>query len=111
MRMKKWKVALGLALLVLALVLLPYIRVEILTYSHGHEFSNGYEQTHMVDGIAYLKVFSYSRDTAKVVYITETHDAVIEVAFSRSPDWTMTSWACLWSKSGSADSFFWPYYR
>lgn len=111
MRIKKWKLVFGLMSLVLILTLSPYIKVEILTYFYGHEFLNGYEQTHMIDSVAYLKVFSYFRDGAKVLYVTEKHDAVIKVEFSRDTEWTMTHWECLWSKSGSADSFFWPYYR
>ena len=39
-------------------------KCELLTKLHGHEFSNGYLQTGMIDQCDYFRVLDYSARTA-----------------------------------------------
>lgn len=99
-------------LLVLFACVIPYGSVEWKTYLHKSEFLNEFQQTHMIDQIEYLKVFSCSPDTAQVLYVTDGHKATIMAYFSKSDDvWALDTWTVLWSSTGSAEKFFWPYYR
>jgi hypothetical protein len=51
------------------------IKCEILTYSHGDEFTNGYKTTNMIDSVDGLKVLVYSSSDAKVLYYTYDKEA------------------------------------
>lgn len=110
--MKKRKCVLGSVLiLIVCVVILPYARVEILTALHKGEFETEYTQTHMVDDIEYLKVINYSGETANVYYVLKNHAAAILVTLERSDNnWTIITWKTVWSKTGSASEFIWPYY-
>ena len=98
-------------LVILALLIVsPYIKSEYLTFKYGHEF-NGLElQTNMLDSYKYFKVLEYSEQEAIVFYVSDTGD-VITFSKENSEQWSMQEWRTIWSNSGSADSFFWPYYR
>lgn len=51
------------------------IRYEILTYSHGDEFTDGYKATNMLDSVSGLKVLTYSSSDANVLYYTYDKEA------------------------------------
>lgn len=102
----------GILLLVFFLCGIPYLRVELNTYLHKGEFQNEFLQTHMIDEIEYLKVFDCTPDTAQVLYIVHGHEATIMTYFSKyNGSWNLDSWTVLWSATGSAEKFFWPYYK
>lgn len=110
-RYKKWLVA-GALFLILFLCVVPYLRVELNTYLHKNEFQNEFLQTHMIDEIEYLKVFHYKPDMAQVLYVVNGHKATIMTYFLKSEgSWKLDTWKVLWSATGSAESFFWPYYK
>lgn len=94
-------------------VVIPYGTVEFLTALHGNEFAKGYLQTRMIDNIAYLKVMTYSEHEAKVYYVEEGKTAGHTMTFARNGthDWEYIRWETVWSTSGSASGFIWPYYR
>lgn len=99
-------------LLVLFVFAIPYGNVEWKTYLHKSEFQNEFQQTRMIDQIEYLKVFDYSQSKAQVLYVTGGHIATVMANFSKSDEaWILDTWTALWSSSGSAEKFFWPYYR
>lgn len=100
-------------LFLLAGVIIPYGKVELLTAIHGSEFENGHLQTNMIDGIAYLKVMTYSAHIAKVYYVEEGKTAghIIEFSKDGTSGWEYIKWETVWSTSGSASGFIWPYYR
>lgn len=99
-------------LLVLFVCVIPYMRVELNTYLHKSTFREEFRQTHMIDKIEYLKVFDCTHDTAQVLYVVDGHEAAIMTYFSKCDGiWALDTWTVLWSSTGSAESFFWPYYR
>lgn len=111
--MKKRKVTLVVITgCILIILIVPYIRVEILTKQHGLEFETLYELTHMIDGIDYFKVMDYSDTSARVYYVGTNRSTGNFLRFVRKDgQWVLIGWDTIWSKSGSADDFIWPYYR
>ncbi|MBQ7936615.1 MAG: hypothetical protein IJ333_09780 [Clostridia bacterium] len=98
-----------LIIIVLFVLALPYIRVEYLTFRYGTEFAQLEQQTNMLHDSRYLKVFEYSEDEATVFYASNTGDMI---TFVKDGDtWKLETWKTIWSKTGSADEFVWPYYR
>lgn len=80
-----------------------------LTLKYGKQFEGLEEQTNMLSNSRYYKVLSYSKSKAKVFYVSDTGDVI---TFIKAKDvWEIEEWKTVWSKSGSADSFYWPYYR
>lgn len=51
------------------------VKYEVLTFSHGDEFTNGYKATNMIDSVNGLKVLDYSSSVAKVLYYTYDKEA------------------------------------
>lgn len=101
-----------LILLITFVVVIPYGKVEFLTWRYGKEFTELYKVTNMIDGIAYLKVMDYSSENAEIYYITKDHKARVLYQFEkRNGEWELKSWDAVWSKTGNADNFMWPYYR
>lgn len=88
-----------------------FIKCEILTARHGQEFSELYKLTNMIDKIDYLKVMEYSEDNARVYYVTENLFGNMISFVKYNNNWDMVNWETIWSKSGSADGFIWPYIR
>jgi len=86
------------------------VYIEILTSRHGGEFEGLYTQTKMVVGMDSLKVMNYSNDTAKIYYFSSRR-AGITINFARqNGDWELESWNTVWSTTGSAGNFMWPYW-
>ncbi len=109
----KHKKGIIIGLLVLVIVFVaafPYIKAEYLTKKYGHEFENLQEATNIIGDVRYLKVLSYSPEKATAFYVSDTGDLL---TFEKTADdtWAFVTWYTVWSKSGSADGFMWPYYR
>lgn len=101
-----------LAFLALLLIFSPYIKAEILTLKYGQQFANKYNQTNMIDDIQYMKVIEYSDTYAEVFYVTDNHETGELMIFEKENEgWVYVYWNTVWSKTGSADNFMWPYYR
>ncbi|MBQ9536059.1 MAG: hypothetical protein IJU78_09480 [Clostridia bacterium] len=109
---KKQIVKLCIAVIAVLVIFFPYAKAGFYTLFYGDEFAKEYTQTGMIDGIEYYRVIEYSNSEAKVIYIIEDHKAADMIFFVKNNGkWKLQEWTCLWSKTGSADSFFWPYYR
>jgi hypothetical protein len=89
--------------------LFPYAKYEILTELHGKEFVDGYKSTNMLTGIEDLKVLEYSNNNAKVYYFSENKGGAVVDFVNDGDDWKYKSWYVVWSVTGSADGFIWPY--
>ena len=98
--------------LCILLTLFPYIKAEFLTRQHGNEFQELGQLTGMIDAIVYHRVLDYTDEHATVFYVSKGHVAGNLVEFSRQGnEWILSEWRTIWSTSGSADGFMWPYYR
>jgi len=109
-KVKKWIFLLAIILLI---AVFPYLRVEYLSYKHGHQFEELYKLTNMIDGICVVKVYEYSENYAKVYYVETGRLTGSFVYFYRDNErnkWLLDKWETVWSKKGSAEGFIWPYY-
>lgn len=112
--MKNKKRAVIAAVISAAVILIaaPYLKVEYLTEKHGGTFAELYHSIGLFEEIEYLKVMDYSESKAEVYYVVSEKAAGVLAEFeSRSDSWELAEWETVWSSSGSADGFIWPYYR
>ena len=107
-------------ILIIVFILSPLIiwgmsilRCELLTNQHGKEFETVYKENTMMGEIDYLKVLNYSDVSARVYYVSKNRTGGDILIFSKKDNqWTYDKWErTVWSKSGSADGFMWPYIR
>lgn len=98
--------------LVIIFVFIPYIKVEILTNKYFNEFAELYKLCNMIDQIDYYKVYDYSTTSARIYYVAKNKSSGNIFEFSKKDgEWILKDWKTIWSDSGSADGFIWPYYR
>lgn len=107
---KNKKIKIALIILVIIMLIFSYLKAEYLTIRFGSQFDGLEQDTRMLDPAKYYKVISYSENYAKVYYISDySRDLII---FEKEDgQWKINEWRTVWSKTGSADEFFWPYYR
>lgn len=102
----------------LAVVVLPYLWVEVNTLAFKDEFKDLYLQTYEAKGDYYCinkdnycKVFYKLGDKAKVFYATDTSTFLCYfLKDSSNNTWEIYDADVLWSKSGSASDFSFPFY-
>jgi hypothetical protein len=87
----------------------------LLTVLHGKEFYNRYIDTGFFDENSEqesCKVLSYSKKLSKVYYVTPEKEQGLILYFTKNENntWEMSSWDCIWSKSGTAAGIQWPYF-
>ncbi|MBR2191485.1 MAG: hypothetical protein IJ883_07795 [Eubacterium sp.] len=100
--------------IVFLFLVIPYGKVEMNTMLHKNEFSDCYRQTNMISDVEYLKVFSYSKNKAKVFYKSKDGDGFGEdfvYLKKKNGKWKMYNWETIWASSGSASEFTYPLYR
>lgn len=98
-------------LILLAFLFYPYLQAEILTWQHGPAFKDGYQQTGLIAEVEYFKVIKHSTTTAEVFYVSKDHAGGNLLIFSYEENqWQLKRWSAVWSKTGSADGFMWPFY-
>lgn len=107
--MKK-KILFSFLIVLLLVILIPYAVVEFQTALHGEEVKNGYEQTSMIDGDNYYKVFQYTDDACQVLYSSTENINICRFVKNENDEWILDSWSTVYSKTGSADSFTFPFY-
>ena len=101
-----------IGMVLLCLILIPYAKVEILTVLHKDEFPNILDDIGMIDNMEYFKVMAYSKNNAEILCIGEGHTVSVLVKYKKNQNiWYAEDWSCIYSKSGTADDFIWPYYR
>ncbi len=108
--MKKRNTKFIVILLCLLIIFFPYLKAEYLTARFGSQFYGLEQETKMLDPAKYHKVLSYSDSFAKVYYISDYSKDLI-LFEKEDGKWNRIEWRTVWSKTGSADEFFWPYYR
>lgn len=110
---KKKRILMIILLCAFLAVIVPYIRVEVLTWQHKLEFCTLYNSNRMLKDIEYFKIMSYSKESAEVYYVSRGKKAGFLYKFIQSDEggWQLEGWDVVWSSSGSADNFIWPYYR
>jgi hypothetical protein len=106
--MKMKKILICILIIVLISWLFPFVKNEILTLRYGSEFFGLQKATNMIDDVKYLKVLYYSKEIARVYYFDIYGGDIIEF-IKQDNKWEMNKWDTIWSKTGSADNFKWPY--
>lgn len=89
------------------------VRCEVLTNKYGYEFQYAYRDNTMIDEQAYCKVLAYT-DTYACVYSVangRTSGNLLEFVKEDGTQWKFKCWKTVWSTTGSADGFIWPYIR
>ena len=85
-----------------------FTKIDLLTLMHSNEFKDKYHQTLMINGHPKPKVMEYSSSSAKVYYVNKDGGDVLW--FEKNDDeWVIVNWDTVWSSSGSADGFIWPF--
>lgn len=89
------------------------LKCEILTWKYGGQFKTVYQENNMMGDIDYLKVLNYSETNARIYYVSKNRAGGDILSFSKHNDvWKYDKWErTVWSKTGSADGFIWPYIR
>lgn len=111
------KYLIRVSIIVLAVFLLVWgasiLKCEVLTYFYGSQFSIIYQENTMMGEIDYLKILNYSTRTARVYYVSKNRTGGDILIFTkRNGKWVYEKWErTVWSKTGSADGFVWPYIR
>ena len=85
-----------------------YMKNEFLTWHYGKEFIGLHKSSNMVDNVDYLKVISYSENSACIYYVGSSGD--VFTFTKNNNEWEMLTWNTIWSKTGSADGFIYPYF-
>lgn len=90
------------------------VKCEIITLIHKDEFSNQtlYEENTMIGDMEYIKILDYSKNYARIYYVSKGNSLGSIIGFIKSGDeWEYSNWEdVLWSTSGNADSVIWPYW-
>ena len=86
------------------------IKCEILTKQFGEEFMGLEQSVDMMSKAKTLKVLEYSMYLARVYYKNEEVGNVFQFK-KENGEWLVEYWNTIWSKSGSAEGFIWPYIR
>lgn len=89
------------------------LKCEILTACYGEYFEENYKSNTMMGEIDYLKVLDYSGNTARVYYVSKNRACGDILVFEkRNGQWVYGGWEkTVWSKTGSAEGYMWPYLR
>lgn len=100
-------------LILVLLVWLGFIaNCEVLTAKYGFLFKDRYQSDTMLSGIDSFKVLSFDDKHATVYYVSEGRGSGNIVEYSMENGvWESQGWKTIWSASGSADGFIWPYIR
>ena len=90
------------------------VKCEIITMMHKDEFLDQtlYEENTMIGDMEYIKVLNYSKNYARIYYVSKGHSLGSLIGFIRDEGkWKYSEWeAGGWSASGNADSIVWPYW-
>jgi len=107
--LKKLKIL--IVFLFVIILILPYLFVEINTLLYKNEFENLYLETWEISGDNYCKVFIRSEKYSKVFYATEDSTFMCYFLKDETLDkWVLDRCEVLWSGSGSASEFSFPFY-
>jgi hypothetical protein len=87
------------------------IKCEILTYRYWKEFEGLEQSTNMLKKSETIKVLDYSKVSARIYYKDREGGDILK--FNKQDGrWVFDKWErTVWSRTGSADGFMWPYIR
>ena len=114
--MNKWIYSIVLIIFVVFLLFWPVsvLKCERLTDMYAHEFSDAREETNLLSECETFKILEYTESYAVGYYITIGSGSGNKLYFERENGqdvWNLSHWETIWSTSGSADGFLWPYIR
>ena len=107
--------------IIFASVLFWFISIAVCeynTYKYGEVFRN--VKIHDIGGEGYLKdekvkILKYRRDSAEVYVVCESElnkfGSIYYFKRDNENNWKFEHYDTIWSKTGSADEFIWPYIR
>ncbi len=84
---------------------------EYLTARWGEQFQDGWREVSLLNQPDRWKVLSYTKSSACVYYAGESAGETLTFVRDGDGPWTCCRWRAVWSDSGSADGFVWPYIR
>lgn len=105
------KIFLMIFLLLFIFWTVSFVKCEIFTFKYKEEFADKYLQTGMINDVDRIKVISYSKSNAKVYYSLKNEGGNLLFLKSQNEQWTLEKWKTVWSKTGTADGYIWPYIR
>lgn len=109
--MKRKYIIITILILSIVLIAFPYIKVEIHSYMYADEFKDIINENSMFNDYEYYKVMNYKKYNAEILCIAKNHTASFLIYFDKQEgSWYLDDWKCVWSKSGTADGFIWPFY-
>ena len=116
MRRFKRIITLSIALIACLMILFwlgSIIKCEHLTFCYGAQFETAYREHTMLRKPDYLKILDYTETSAIVYYVARGTggDILLFERTSAQEEWEFVEWRTIWSKSGSASGFVWPYIR
>ncbi len=88
----------------------PYVKNELLTFMYGKEFVGLQKSTNMIDKVDYLKVLDYFDNCARIYYVGKESSGNLLLFQKNNGRWQLTRWETIWSVSGSASKYIWPYF-
>ncbi len=86
------------------------LKCEVLTFQHWKEFEGLEESTNMIGNSETVKVLDYSDLSARVYYKNREGGDILTFE-KQDGEWVYNKWETIWSRTGSADDFLWPYIR
>ena len=89
-----------------------FMKCEVLTKKYGHQFEAFTDAVGPTE-IRYCKVLNYNKRLfAEVYYVEKDREfGYIKVFIFKHDRWVPIGWDAVWSRTGSADGFVWPYIR
>ena len=107
------KAKMSLVLIILCFLLYWGLSIAVCewrTFKYGKEFYGLDEMTNMLNASETVKVLSCSRTYAVVYYRDRKGGDIIEF-IKENNEWVLYKWQIIWSRTGSAEGFMWPYIR
>jgi hypothetical protein len=87
------------------------IKCETLTYRYWREFEGLEQSTNMLNKSETIKVLDYSNVSARIYYKDREGGDILRF-IKQDGKWVLDKWEkTVWSRTGSADGFMWPYVR
>ena len=107
-----WVVGTALAVLVICWGI-SFLKCEALTRKYSYQFEEIYKDYTMFEDPDDIKILEYEKTEAVVYYVTKGSGGDI-VKYRRDGEdgqWQFVNWETVWSRTGSASGFVWPYIR
>ena len=110
MKSKIIKILIACFVVIFLFWLLSVIKINIQTLIYGSEFFVPEEEIFWIGENGNLKVIEYTQHYAKIYYISDHGGFIIN--FSNIENlWNYDGWSVVWSTTGNANGFIWPYFQ